>query len=87
MSLSSIPLNQQQNSKALNYTLEVMFTLLRCGGPSITALGPLKRLDLTGGYGGDSGEEDENFPSFKELLLSAGGAQESQRMGLRLGGD
>lgn len=33
------------------------------------------------------GEEYESFPSFEELVLGAGRAQESQQSDLRLGGD
>lgn len=43
--------------------------------------------DPIGGHGGGGGEEDESYPSVEELLLGIGGAQESRRTGLRLGGD
>ena len=41
-------------------------------------------LDSTGSGGG---EEYESFPSFEELVLGAGRAQESQQSDLRLDGD
>ena len=46
------------------------------------APGPSNGPDPISDHGGGGGEEDESYPSVKELLLSIGGAQESQRADL-----
>ncbi|KAF6238790.1 hypothetical protein HO173_003297 [Letharia columbiana] len=62
------------------HTLDLKGTELYAGAPS-------NGLDLSSSRSRGGGEEDENFPSFEELVLGAGAAQESQQSGLRLGED
>ena len=81
------PASRHRISKALSCTSKVMFAVFAFGGPLIIAPAASNGLDLSGGHGRGGGEEDESFLSFEELLLGAGRAQESQRSGLRLGGD
>ena len=64
-----------------------MFTVFGLSGPSIMTPGSSNEPDPISGHGGGGGEEGKSFLSFKELLLGIGGAQESQRTGLRLGGE
>ncbi len=64
-----------------------MFAVFGFDGPLITAPASSNGFDLSGSRGRGGGEEDESFPLLEELLLGAGGAQESQKSGLRLGGD
>ena len=54
---------------------------------TVPAPAPSNGLDLSGSRSRDGGEEDKNLPSFEELVLGAGAAQESQQSGLRLCGD
>ncbi len=53
-------------------------------GGSLNDYDLIEVLDSTGSGGG---EEYESFPSFEELVLGAGRAQESQQSDLRLDGD
>ena len=65
-----------------------MFAVFAFDGPSITAPAPSNGLCFNDGRSEGSEKEDERFPSFEELLLDAGGgAQESQKSGLRSGED
>ncbi len=66
---------------------EVIFAVFAFCRPFLTALVPSNGLDLSSSRSRGGGEENENLPSSEELVLGAEGAQESQKSGLRLGGD
>jgi len=63
----------------LNRTLQVPLTLIDCDGWPLMTPGPSDEVDIECSHGRRSHEEDDNLPSLNELLLGAGGAQESHR--------
>ena len=69
----------------LKYMPEVTFAFFAFCRPSIIAPADSNGIDFSDNRSRGGGEEDENFPSFEEVMLGVGGAQESQQPGLRLG--